>query len=209
MDILCAEEEILSLFHYMGHVVVGAVAPVANVNILPARKRSVPVHNIAECAEFVFFMHGLKDSVRINVCIKIKKGIYVHTVDASGGVSGGAEILRGSQLRTAEKSGCGSVGGKVAVSVICGREARLSADGSIEMRKDAFQCFGLEFRAPLVQCGKGWHFLVQSPKIQHLHPGGFNAFLVQHGYDKKMRAGTKSISQDASWQEIADKISSY
>lgn len=39
--------------------------------------------------------------------------------------------------------------------------------------------------------------------------GEFNAFLVQHGYDKKMRAGTKSISQDASWQEIADKISSY
>lgn len=34
----------------------------------------------------------------------------------------------------------------------------------------------------------------------------FDAFLIQHGYDKKMRAGTKSISKDASWQEIADRL---
>jgi len=35
----------------------------------------------------------------------------------------------------------------------------------------------------------------------------FDAFLIQHGYDKKMRAGTKTINIDDSWQEIADKIS--
>lgn len=35
----------------------------------------------------------------------------------------------------------------------------------------------------------------------------FDAFLIQHGYDKRMNPGTKVISVDASWQEIADKLS--
>lgn len=51
MDILCAEEEILSLFHHMCHVVVGAVASVSNVDILPAGERPMPVHDAAECAK--------------------------------------------------------------------------------------------------------------------------------------------------------------
>ncbi len=58
MDILCAEEEILSLFHNMCHVVVGAVPPVANVDIFPAGERPVPVHDVAECAKFVFSCPG-------------------------------------------------------------------------------------------------------------------------------------------------------
>jgi len=117
MDILCAEEEMLSLFRHMRHVVVGAVAPVANVDVLPAGERPVPVHDVAECAKFVFFMHGLEDGARVDVCIKVKKGVYMHTVDAAGGVAGRAEILRGSQFRAAEKSGRGAVSGQIAVSV--------------------------------------------------------------------------------------------
>lgn len=35
----------------------------------------------------------------------------------------------------------------------------------------------------------------------------FDAFLIQHGYDKRMNPGTKVINVDASWQEIADKLS--
>ena len=35
----------------------------------------------------------------------------------------------------------------------------------------------------------------------------FDAFLIQHGYDKRMNPGTKEINVDASWQEIADKLS--
>lgn len=35
----------------------------------------------------------------------------------------------------------------------------------------------------------------------------FDAFLIQHGYDKRMNPGTKEINIDASWQEIADKLS--
>ena len=87
MDILCAEEEILSLFHHMGHVVVGAVPPVANVDILPAGERPVPVHDVAECAKFVFFMYGLEDGVRIDVCIEVKKGINMYAVDTAGGAA--------------------------------------------------------------------------------------------------------------------------
>lgn len=143
MDIFCAEEEILSLFHHMCHVVVGAVAPVANVDILPAGERSVPVHNVAECAKFVFFMHGLEDRVRIDVCVKVKKSIDMYAVDAVCGVAGGAEILRRSQLGTAEKSGCGAVSCQIAVSVVRDGEARLAADGIVELPKDSFQCFGL------------------------------------------------------------------
>ena len=151
MDVLCAQEEILSLFHHMCHVVVGAVAPVANIDILPAGERPVPVHDVAECAKFVFFMHGLEDGIRIDVSIKVKKGIYMYAVDTAGGVAGRAEILRVSQLRTAEKSGRGAVGGQIAVSVICGGKARLPAEGIVEACKDGFQRFGLEFRALLVQ----------------------------------------------------------
>lgn len=40
MDILCAEKEILFLFHNMCHVIVGAIAPVANVDILIWYKKS-------------------------------------------------------------------------------------------------------------------------------------------------------------------------
>ena len=87
MDILCAEEEILSLFHHMCHVVVGAVPPVANVDIFPAGERPVPVHDVAECAKFVFFMHGLEDGVRIDVCIEVKKGINMYAVDTAGGAA--------------------------------------------------------------------------------------------------------------------------
>ena len=118
MDILCTEEEILPLFHHMCHVVVGAVAPVANVDILPAGKGSVPVHDVTECTKFVFFMHGLEDSVRIDVCVKVKKSIDMYAVDTAGGVAGRAEILRGSQFWAAEKSGGGAVGGQIAVSVV-------------------------------------------------------------------------------------------
>lgn len=150
MNVLCAEEEILSLFHYMCHVVVGAVAPVANVDILPSGERPMPVHDVAECAKFVFFMHGLEDGVRIDVCIKVKKGIYMYAVDTAGRMPRRAEILRWSQLRAAEKRGCGAVGGQVAVSVVCSGEARQPADGIVEARKDGFQRFGLEFCTLLV-----------------------------------------------------------
>ena len=87
MDILCAEEEILPLFHHMCHVVVGAVAPVANVDILPAGEGPVPVHDVTECTKFVFFMHGLEDGVRIDVCIEVKKGINMYAVDTAGGAA--------------------------------------------------------------------------------------------------------------------------
>lgn len=34
----------------------------------------------------------------------------------------------------------------------------------------------------------------------------YDAFLMQHGYDKRLTTGTKTISITDSWQEIADKI---
>ena len=35
----------------------------------------------------------------------------------------------------------------------------------------------------------------------------FDAFLMQHGYDKKISTGKKVIGVADTWQEIADKIS--
>lgn len=34
----------------------------------------------------------------------------------------------------------------------------------------------------------------------------YDAFLMQHGYDKRLSTGTKSISATDSWQEIAEKL---
>lgn len=34
----------------------------------------------------------------------------------------------------------------------------------------------------------------------------YDAFLMQHGYDKKLSTGTKNISATDSWQEIAEKL---
>lgn len=34
----------------------------------------------------------------------------------------------------------------------------------------------------------------------------YDAFLMQHGYDKRLTTGTKTIGVTDSWQEIADKI---
>lgn len=34
----------------------------------------------------------------------------------------------------------------------------------------------------------------------------FDAFLMQHGYDKKLNTGTKTINIADSWQEIAEKL---
>lgn len=34
----------------------------------------------------------------------------------------------------------------------------------------------------------------------------YDAFLMQHGYDKRLSTGTKAISATDSWQEIADKL---
>lgn len=36
----------------------------------------------------------------------------------------------------------------------------------------------------------------------------FDAYLMQHGYDKKIAVGEKEIPMDATWIEIAEKISS-
>lgn len=34
----------------------------------------------------------------------------------------------------------------------------------------------------------------------------FDAFLMQHGYDKRINTGTKTFNRDDSWQKIAEKI---
>jgi cell division protein YceG involved in septum cleavage len=34
----------------------------------------------------------------------------------------------------------------------------------------------------------------------------FDAFLMQHGYDKKITVGTKTINITDTWQEIAEKL---
>lgn len=62
----------------------------------------------------------------------------MYAVDIICGVSGRAEIFRWIQFRTTEKSSRGTVSGQIAVSVICGGETRLLADGIVKARKDGF-----------------------------------------------------------------------
>ena len=39
------------------------------------------------------------------------------------------------------------------------------------------------------------------------NPTEFDAYLMQHGYDKKISVGTVEIAKGAGWLEIAEKIS--
>lgn len=58
MDVLCTEEEVLSLLHHMGHVIIGAVPAVADEDIPGTRRRVKPVGHIAEGPEFILVADG-------------------------------------------------------------------------------------------------------------------------------------------------------
>lgn len=81
MDILCTEQKILSIFNDMRHIVVRAIPPVPNIDILRAWTGPVPVHDGTESPEFVFLMDWLKQYVRVNVTVKIIKGIDMDAIN--------------------------------------------------------------------------------------------------------------------------------
>ena len=87
MDVLCAEEEVLSLLHDMGHVIIGAVPPVADKDIPGTRWCVEPVNHITESPEFILVVDGLDKSGQIGVFLEVIECIQVHAVEARCGMA--------------------------------------------------------------------------------------------------------------------------
>ena len=68
MDILGTEQEILSLFHNMCHVVIRAIAAVTDIDIFYSIQNIVPVNNITESTEFIFAADRLDQRIRFKLC---------------------------------------------------------------------------------------------------------------------------------------------
>ena len=87
MDILGTEQEILSLFHNMIHVVIRAIATVTDIDIFSSIQNIMPVNNITESTEFIFVSDGLDQRIRVGMGIQVIESIQVHAVDTVGRVS--------------------------------------------------------------------------------------------------------------------------
>ncbi len=86
MDVLCAEEKVLPLLHDMGHVIIGAVAAVADEDIPGIRRCIEPVNHIAEGLEFILAVDRLDKRGRIGVLVQVIECIQVHAVEAFCGM---------------------------------------------------------------------------------------------------------------------------
>lgn len=93
MDILGTEQEILSLFHDVCHVVIGAIPAVTDIDIFLSFQNVVTVNDITESTEFIFAADGLDQRIRIGMRIQVIESIQVHAVDAAGGVARGTVIV--------------------------------------------------------------------------------------------------------------------
>lgn len=71
VDIFGAEQKGLTLFYYMGHVVIGTIATVANIDVLTSLGDLMAVNHDAESAEFIFVMDRLDQGIRISVGCEI------------------------------------------------------------------------------------------------------------------------------------------
>ena len=87
MDILGTEQEMLSLFHNMCHVVIRAIAAVTDIDIFYSIQNIVPVNNITESTEFIFAADGLDQRIRVSMGIQVIKSIQVPAVDTVGRAS--------------------------------------------------------------------------------------------------------------------------
>ena len=75
MDALRSEKKVLVPCDNMGHVVVGAVSPVANENIRSVRQQGMRVSKRAESSEFILIMYWLQEDIGISIGIQVIKGI--------------------------------------------------------------------------------------------------------------------------------------
>lgn len=93
MDILGTEQEILSLFRDVCHVVIRAIPAVTGIDIFSSIQNIVTVNHITESTEFIFAADGLDQRICVCMCIQVKESIQVHAVDTVGRVSRGTVIV--------------------------------------------------------------------------------------------------------------------
>lgn len=83
---MAQDQEILSLFHNMCHVVISAIAAVTDIDIFSSIQNIMPVNNITESTEFIFAADGLDQRIRVSMGIQVIKSIQMHAVDTVGRV---------------------------------------------------------------------------------------------------------------------------
>ena len=83
---MAPDQEILSLFHNMCHVVISAIAAVTDIDIFSSIQNIMPVNNITESTEFIFAADGLDQRIRVSMGIQVIKSIQMHVVDTVGRV---------------------------------------------------------------------------------------------------------------------------
>ena len=166
MDVFCAKEEELSLFHDMSHVVIGTVPPVTDKDISGPRRCDVAVDHATESPEFILLMDGLEEGVGISMLLQVIEGIQVHAVESFSRMPLGNKIFRRGKGWPAEKSKGGTIGSKEAErGRFPGRQER-----GTEVGENSFQCFGLEFCPLLIEGRSRWGIPVQTEEIK-IYPG--------------------------------------
>ena len=71
MDVLCSKKKKLSILDYVSHVVVRAIAPVTDVDILRSGYNGMSVNNGAKGTKFVLLVNRLQKSGCIQMRIKV------------------------------------------------------------------------------------------------------------------------------------------
>lgn len=167
MDVFCAKEEELSLFHDMSHVVIGTVPPVTDKYISGPRRCDVAVDHATESPEFILLMDGLEEGVGISMLLQVIEGIQVHAVESFSRMPLGNKIFRRGKGWPAEKSKGGAIGSKKA------ERGRLTSrqERGIEAGENSFQSFRLKFCSLLVKGRSRWGIPVQAEEVEKLYPG--------------------------------------
>ena len=166
MDVFRAEEKILSFFHNMRHIVIGAVSSVADEDIPGSGPGIVPVNHITESPEFILLVDGLDEGVRISMFLQVIKSIQVHAVEAFCGMSFRYKVFWGRKGGPAEEGEGGSICGKETEAGVCTVQ-----NSRVETMENGFQGFRSEFGALLVKGGGRWGVCLQAKEIKQFYPG--------------------------------------
>lgn len=81
---LWAEKKILFPFYNMSHIIIRAVAPVANENCFCIRNAHMTVYKLAKSSEFIFLMSRLYQCICINMPVQVIENIDMHAVEPGG-----------------------------------------------------------------------------------------------------------------------------
>ena len=95
MNVLGAKEEELTSLYDVGHVIVGAEAPVGDKHGFGGSGQRVAIDNGTESSVLILLRDGLDNRVRITIGIQVEESGQVDSEGAFGGIALGSEIIIG------------------------------------------------------------------------------------------------------------------